>query len=498
MIQIVMVFGYILLTALVSFYFAKRAKANTESFYTANRSMPIIVVAALLFSEIVAGAGTIGVAGNGFSGGLSSAVWANWGLGLGCFLIPFTVSKFYRSMAAKYHAMTIPECYAAMFGQKVRVVMIIVVALAYLIFFSLQAPAAASILAPMLGLDQTLVAWCITALFVLVTIFGGMVGVSWIGVVHTGVMIVGMGIVTVMSISKAGGMGSLRMELPANYFSVVGDDWMTVVASALGSAISFLASSNVTNALFGAKNRRSANGGMFIAGILTIPFALMPAMIGICAKATMPGISASNALYRMADSIGPVYSGLVSMAIIAAIWSTAPSLLMVISGTFTKDFYRVVIKPDATEKQQMRFSYVVIVIAGVLGTWLGLGAKSILNQMLGAFQIRSIVGIVLLAALVWPRVNSRSAFWSMLLGGLTAAVWFFAGSPFGAAPLWPGALVCLVVLVPLTLMSKQKISDGYQKYLDAQKELPENKIAAQPAEKELQENKIAAQPAEAV
>ena len=31
-------------------------------------------------------------------------------------------------------------------------------------------------------------------------------------------------------------------------------------------------------------------------------------------------------------------------------------------------------------------------------------------------------------------------------------------------------------------MSKQKISDGYQKYLDAQKELPENKIAAQPAE----------------
>ena len=99
MIQIVMVFGYILLTALVSFYFAKRAKANTESFYTANRSMPIIVVAALLFSEIVAGAGTIGVAGNGFSGGLSSAVWANWGLGLGCFLIPFTVSKFYRSMA---------------------------------------------------------------------------------------------------------------------------------------------------------------------------------------------------------------------------------------------------------------------------------------------------------------------------------------------------------------------------------------------------------------
>ncbi len=56
--------------------------------------------------------------------------------------------------------------------------------------------------------------------------------------------------------------------------------------------------------------------------------------------------------------------------------------------------------------------------------------------MLGAFQIRSVVGVVLLAALAWPRVNNRAAFWSMMGGGIVAAGWFFAGNPFGIAPLW--------------------------------------------------------------
>ena len=152
MIQIIMIVGYVLFSSLVSLYFMKRAKENTSSFYTASRSMPMIVVAALLFSEIIAGSGTIGNAQNAFNGGLSNAIWANWGMAIGCFLVVPTVSKFYRSMAAKHNAMTIPQCYAAMFGEKVRIVMIFVVALVYLIFFSTQASAASTILAPLLGI----------------------------------------------------------------------------------------------------------------------------------------------------------------------------------------------------------------------------------------------------------------------------------------------------------------------------------------------------------
>ncbi len=471
MIQIAMIAGYLVLTAAVSLYFAKRAKQNTSAFYTASRSMPMIVVSALLFSEIIAGAGTIGNAANAYTGGLSTAVWANWGMALGCFLVATTVSKFYRAMSVGYGAMTIPEAFAVMFGQRVRTLMMFIVALVYVILYSSQATAASTILAPLLGVEETLTTWLFTAFFILIAIFGGMFGISWMGVVHTAVMFIGVLIVAVASVDRAGGMDVLTNELPESFFSVIGERPANTLASAIGTAISFLASSNVTSALFGAKSKRSANWGIILAGVMVIPFAVLPALTGMCARVTLPDINGSSALFRMADSLGPIYSGILSMAIIAAIWSTGPTLLLIVSATMTKDLYLVALRKNATEKQQLKFSYAVIIVAGILGTWLGMNGGSILDNMLGAFQIRSIVGIVLLAALVWPRVNGRAAFWSMLGGGATAALWFFAGDPWGIAPLWPGTLVCLAVLIPMTLTAREKISEGYMKYLEAKEKL---------------------------
>ena len=471
MIQIAMIFGYMLLTMLVSLYFAKRASKNTNAFYTASRSMPMLVVSALLFSEIIAGSGTIGNAANAFTGGISNAVWANWGMAIGCFMVVFTVSKFYRAMAVRYGAMTIPEAYAVMFGQKVRILMMFIVALVYVILYSSQASAAATILGPLLGVDEVVMTWIITAFFIVVAITGGMFGISWMGVVHTAVMFLGLLFVALSAVHSVGGFQTVADSVPSNFFSVIGDNPMNTLASAVGTAISFLASSNVTSALFGAKSNKSANGGIFIAGLLVIPFALMPAITGICARIALPDIEPSGALFQMANSLSAVHSGILSMAIIAAIWSTAPTLLLIVSATMTKDLYINIIKPGATERQQMSFSYIVIIVAGILGTWIGQNGSSILDNMLGAFQIRSIVGIVLLAALAWPRVNGTSAFWAMLGGGAVAAVWFFMGNPFGLAPLWPGALVCLVILIPLTLANNEKMSEGYKKYLEGKEEL---------------------------
>ena len=119
------------------------------------------------------------------------------------------------------------------------------------------------------------------------------------------------------------------------------------------------------------------------------------------------------------------------MAILAAIWSTGPSLLLIVSTTVTRDFYHGVINKNATDRQQLNCTRLTALIIGIGASLLGMQASSILNSMLGAFQIRSVVGLVLVVALFWKRVNSHSAFWSMLFGGIVAAVWFFSGNPFG-------------------------------------------------------------------
>lgn len=480
MLQILMIVSYLIITTCVTLYSRRRAQKNTSAFYTANRVMSLPVVTALLFSAIVAGSGTIGNAANAFTGGLSNAIWANWGMAIGCFAVAFTVSKFYYTMADKYGAMTIPSAFSVMMGERVRTIMVFIVALVYVIFYSSQASAAATIIGPLLGIDATIVTWIITALFIIAAISGGMIGASWMSIVHTTVMCIGLAVVAFASVKSVGGLDTVIAAAPDSYFSIIGDKPMTTLANALGTAISFLASSNVTIALFGSRSPKEANRGIITAGALILPFALLPAIIGICAQVLMPGINSGSALFLMANSLGSVFGGLVSMAIIAAIWSTAPGLLLIVSATMTKDFY-LSIKPKANEKKQMHFSYAVIIIAGILGTWIGMNGKSILDNMLGAFQIRSIVGIVLLAAIVWPRVNERSAFWSMLTGGITAAVWFFVGKPLGIEPLWAGSAICLIVLIPLTLASRERYSEGYRKYASARgKRLPDEKESPKP------------------
>jgi SSS family solute:Na+ symporter len=93
--------------------------------------------------------------------------------------------------------------------------------------------------------------------------------------------------------------------------------------------------------------------------------------------------------------------------------------------------------------------------------------------MLGAFQIRSVVGIVLVAALFWPRVTGNAAFYSMLVGGIVAAAWHFLGNPLGLQPLWPAAAACLAILVPTTLATGGRMSDGYRMYAECAAKLRE-------------------------
>lgn len=464
----IIMIAYMVLTIVIGLYLTKTNKTIQE-FFVAKRGLGITLIIPLLFAELIAGAGTIGNAASAFSSGFSS-VWANWGMAIGCFLFVVFVAKFYRVVGAKMGVMSVPEAYKVLFDTKTRLVLLLIVCVVYGIIFAQQPTAAASILSPMFGVNYEVMVWLTAAFFIILTLTGGMKGLAWMNVVHSFVMYVGMGIAAWACLKQVGGYSVLQAKLPATYFSFAQPDIWTVIAWGIGTALSFLAAATVVGVCFGAQSLKKANYGILLGGFLVIPFALMPALIGMAAKVQMPTIKASTALFSMANFTGPWIGGIAAMAIIAAIFSTAPALLLIVSTTLTRDLYKGIIKPEATEADQMKFSRIAILILGIICTFLGMKATSILGQMLGAFQIRSVAAVVLAAALLWPRVNATAAFWASVAGGTLAAVWHFAGSPFGIAPLWPSCALGLALLVILTLMAKEPVSEGYKKYQAALKE----------------------------
>lgn len=461
-IPILIVALYLVITTAVSLYYTRKNK-NSKQFFVAERSFTAPIIVALIFSEFIAGSSTVGNVTQAFKVGLTS-VWSNWGMTLGAVLFVIFTCKFFYSMGSVHGVMSMPEAYNRVFDSKCRVVLLLIVSLVYFIIFVTQPAAAAGILGPMFGIDPKIMLWICTVLFIISAVTGGMKGLAKMNIVHSLVLYISMGIICFKSVHAAGGIANLHAVLPETYFSIAQPNLVTILGQVIGTACSFLASANLVSVAVSAKSYQATKRGSIIAALVIVPFALLPAFIGLSAKVVMPDANPSSVLYAMASSFGPAFSGIASMGVIAAIWSTAPALLLIVSTTLTRDLYKAVLRPDSTDREQLVFSKVCIVILGVLGALLSMKGTSIFSTLLSAFQIRAIVGIVLTAALLWPRVNSTSAFWSMLLGGIVAAGWFFAGSPLGLPPFWPGFIVTMVILIPLTLCSKEKVSPGYRLY----------------------------------
>ena len=65
-------------------------------------------------------------------------------------------------------------------------------------------------------------------------------------------------------------------------------------------------------------------------------------------------------------------------------------------------------------------------------------------------------GIPALAALYWKKATSAGIIASVTGGFLTCALWRAAGSPLGLGPTLPGAAVCLILLVTVSLATCKK------------------------------------------
>lgn len=467
-IPLTMLVVYVAATSIICIVVAIRERVQQRSstqYLTAEGGLAWYLIIPLLFAETMAGAATIGKAADGFTHGIAAS-WVNWGMALGMFLFVIFVARFYRAMNKQYGALSVPEAFKFMFDARCRMVMLLIVVIVYIQLYSAQPISAASLIAPMVGASTELVAWVVTALFVAVTLLGGMKGLAIMNIVHMVVMYGGLIWVAGDSVQAVGGLSSFMTALPADHYNIFGNDFFGTLGNALATAVSFLAAAPMVTAAISSRSTRDIKIGSWAAGCIIIPFAVLPAVIGMCGAIALPEAAPNTILFAMANSLGSVESGTISMAVAAAIWSSAPAALLFVANVLTQDCF-VVLRPQSSDRQRLLFSKLAVVAIAVVATWIGLHASSILGQLYSAFQIRSVVGVVLVAAIIWPRVNSTAAFWSMLLGGVLAAVWSFAGQPFGINSLWPASALTIVVLVGLSMASKQRISESHVRYEEA-------------------------------
>ena len=456
--------AYVLITMLLALITARQNKTASD-LLTADGSLGVTLIIPLMLSEAIGGSGTVGSASEAMATIGMAGVWTVWGVAIGFMAYRFLFGKFYRILYLTRRIISIPGAYELRFDKKTKIMMLIVVSIVYICFFALQPVAAASVLAPMLGVSKSMMVMVLGVLFVVISALGGLKGIASMNKLHSFVLIAGLGAVSIAAVRYAGGWGEIIANVPDQYLNPFNPGIRKVLVWAVSGLLAQLSSAFLTTVISAGKSYRDVKTGIDITSLLLMIFAFFPVVIGIVGRAVMPEADPATALYTVSANVNPVLGGISAAAVLAAIFSSAPAFLLIVTTTFTKDLYKGFLKPGATEKDLLVASKIFTFVAGLAAVYMATQISSIFNQTMKIIQIRAVAAIVLLISLVWPRVNGRSAFWSILCGGTVAIIWYFMKTPpFTPDPLLPSVLVGILVLVIVTLQNKEKVSEGYRTY----------------------------------
>ena len=120
----------------------------------------------------------------------------------------------------------------------------------------------------------------------------------------------------------------------------------------------------------------------------------------------------------------PWVTGILLSALLAAIMSTASSQLLVSASTVAEDFYKKILKTDATPKQVMFFSRASVLVVSFVAFFISTNKdSSILSIVAYAWAgFGASFGSVILFSLFWRRMTRMGAIVGMVTGAVVVVL----------------------------------------------------------------------------
>ncbi len=442
---LLLIVAYILALFIIGIIGRLRSRGTSANFALAGRTLPWPLVSMSIVGLAIGGASTVGVAEQAFRVGLSAG-WYNvaWGLGAiitGCWL------------AARYRALgitTLTELLERYFDKKTVMLGVVCQVLIQVVIISLQYVAGGSILHALLPeyFDMTTGMLTSAVVFIGITYIGGMWSASLSNILN--VTLIYVGIAVAVFKQPLGSPAALAAALPASGpwldpIAGVGVkgilSWITVMVTVN------LSLQSIIQIALGAKDGREAKLGFISGGLLMLPIGFLAAWLGLCAKASAPGVAAASALPTAIIALDPVLAGLTLTALWAADISTACSLLLGASTMISRDIYKRYLNPAASDEAVRRIMEWSVIGTGALTFIMALGVSGILNTLMLGLSLTAGFSVILLSALFRPALCTKSAgFYTLSAGLLTLLAWqMVPASRLLPHPIYQEWIICSLV-----------------------------------------------------
>jgi sodium/proline symporter len=398
----------------------------------------------------------LGFTGMGYAIGVQ-AFWVVMGEMFGVTLCWVLLTQRFKALTDRYDSITIPDYLESRFGEvghALRAISALVLAVFVTAYVSAQFTAAGKAFVGFLGVPYH---WGVVIGLVIVAFYsiaGGFVAVAWSDLVQGILMLVGLVVTPIVALAVIGGFGPLADGLAAAdpaLLTIFGADGATprAIVGAFGMfAIGwgFLGSPQLFVRFIAIKSTKELAKGSVVAVLYTCLADVGAVLTGMCGRVLLGGLEdKEQVLPELANSVMPTLAvGLLIAIVLAAIMSTADSLLVLAASALVRDLWQKILRPEATDQSLTRLSRIVTLVISVVALGFALTeARVIFWFVLFAWAgIASAFCPVIVLSLFWSRLTRPAAMAAMITGFAVTIGWKLM------PPAWLGLSGLIPILAP--------------------------------------------------
>lgn len=460
----------IYLGLLAAFAIWSRHETGTLSgFYLAGKKLPYWVVAFSTNATGESGWLLLGLTGMGYAIG-AQAYWVVVGEIIGISLSWGFVSRRLKRLSDDVDAITIPDVLAARFDDSwhlIRVIAVVIILTMVTAYMTAQMVASGKALSSFLGMDYATGVAIGGVIIIGYTFVGGYKAVSYTDVLQGVLMLIGLILVPAAAIYAGGGWDSVTSNLVAqdpklvSMFSLAdgGIKGWVVLVSFLAIGLPFLGVPQLLVRYMSARNDVELKKARVVSVSVALIFGIGAVTAGLAGRALFPGLEDPETIFPTISSqlFPPLVSGVLLVIVLAAIMSTADSLLLLASSAIVRDTLQKILGSKKSDHVLAGYGKIVTVLVGVIAIAVAIPeAKFIFWFVLFAWSgLGAAFGPVIICLLYYKKTTRQGVIAGMLGGFLTSVIWVLAFKElsYGLYEALPGFIVGMLATLVVSKMT---------------------------------------------
>ncbi|HAS8565337.1 TPA: sodium/proline symporter PutP [Vibrio vulnificus] len=482
--------AYLILMVAIGVYAYKKTSSSSD-YFLGGRSLGPWPAALSAGASDMSGWLLLGLPGYAYAAGIES-FWLAGGLLVGTWANWLVSAKRLRTYSIQTDALTLPEFLSRRFDDKSKLIQTIsafFILLFFLFYTSSGLVAGGKLFETVFGLDYSTAVIIGTLCVVSYTLFGGFLAVSWTDLVQGLLMAAALMIVPIAVMEGGFGqlatdMHNINPELLTLWNDAKGEPLSAIaIISLVAWGLGYFGQPHILARFKASRTNRELGTARRIAvgwTALSMAGAILVGLVGLVWVNSHPGTELGDGekiFMLLVNSVfHPVIAGILLAAILAAVMSTADSQLLVSSSALAEDFYKQVIKQDASSQEIVMVGRIGVVAISIIALILAMTPdSSVLGLVSYAWAgFGAAFGPAVVLSLYWKGMNRNGALAGILIGGITIVVWKqLTGGWFDVYEIVPGIIFSTIAIVGVSKLTGGADNTVLEQHREFEKKLVE-------------------------